>query len=200
MYPVNYDVEYGDGTRSRGLAATGILFSLKALLLIPHFIVLVFVGIAAQIGGYVGYFIVAFTGKYPEGLFKFLRGTLHWYYNTQSWFLGNTDEYPPFTLETPVSYPSQLTAEYGDGTRSRGLAVLGIFFIKLLLAVPHVIIVYVLGFAALIGAWIGFWITLFTGTLPEGLHDFVVGVNRWAARVIAWIAGLTDEYPPFSLT
>ena len=201
MYPVTYDVEYGDGTRSRGLAVLGILFFLKGLLLIPHFIVLIFLYIGAAIGSFVGYFIILFTGRIPEGLFNFVRGTMAWWTATTAWLYGNTDEYPPFALDPPDTYPSQLTAEYGDGTRSRGLAVLGILFgLKYLLALPHLIIVGVLGYAAGIAAWIGFFIVAFTGSLPEGLHDFLVGVNRWNVRVIAWVASLTDEYPPFSLS
>ncbi len=94
-----------------------------------------------------------------------------------------------------------MTADYDDGSRSRGLALAGIlYFIKGLMALPHLIIVGVLGYAAAIAAWVGFFIVAFTGKLPEGLHDFLVGVNRWNVRVYAWFAGLTDKYPPFSLS
>ncbi|HEX9853696.1 MAG TPA: DUF4389 domain-containing protein, partial [Acidimicrobiia bacterium] len=66
-------------------------------------------------------------------------------------------------------------------------------------ALPHLIVVGVLAWAAGIATWIGYWIIAFTGKLPEGLHTFVVGVQRWNSRIIGWIASLTDEYPPFSL-
>ena len=154
MYPVSYDVEYGDGTRSRGLAVLGILFFLKALLLIPHIIVLLFLYIAAAITTFVGYIVVLFTGKLPEGMFNFIRGVMAWWVATTAWLYGNTDEYPPFTLNAPATYPSQLTVDYADGKRSRGLAIAGIlYFIKALMALPHLIIVGVLGYAAGIAAW-----------------------------------------------
>ena len=46
---------------------------------------------------------------------------------------------------------------------------------------------------------IAFFAVLFTGTWPEGMRDYVVGVNRWALRVFAYFIFLTDAYPPFSL-
>ncbi len=198
-YPINYEVEYGNGERSRGLAVAGILWVLKALLLLPHLIVMIFLLLVSMFAAWIGYFAIAFTGKQPEGIANLIRGTISWVNRTQAWLYSTTDEYPPFTFEAP-SYPAQTSVE-GDiyGERSKGWAVLGIFFLKGLAALPHLIILAILGWAAGIAAWIGYWVIAFTGELPRGLHDFFGGYQQWTARTYGWLGSLTDEYPPFTM-
>ena len=97
-------------------------------------------------------------------------------------------------------YPTRFEVDYPE-LPSRGLALLGaLLFIKGLLLIPHVIILYALGIAASLVVYIGFWAVLITGRYPEGLYTFVSGIQRWNYRVGAWLAGLTDRYPPFSLS
>src|SRR5215475_5674958 len=70
---------------------------------------------------------------------------------------------------------------------------------RLLLAIPHFLVLYVLGIAAEVVAVIGWFAALFTGRLPAGLADFLTGWLRWSARVYAYVGLLTDQYPPFAL-
>ena len=71
---------------------------------------------------------------------------------------------------------------------------------KWLLAVPHYVVLFVLGIAALVAIIISWFSILITGRYPEGLYDFVVGVMRWGNRVAAYAFLLvTDVYPPFRL-
>ncbi len=65
--------------------------------------------------------------------------------------------------------------------------------------VAHLAILYVIGIIALLLVFIAQIAILFTGSFPAGLHTFVVGYQRWTARVIAYLAAFTDKYPPFSL-
>jgi len=44
-----------------------------------------------------------------------------------------------------------------------------------------------------------FLVVLFTGSCPRALFDFLRGWMRWQTRMNAWVFGLVDRYPPFSL-
>jgi Domain of unknown function (DUF4389) len=87
-----------------------------------------------------------------------------------------------------------LTAFAGPG-RQRRVTVL----FRLLLVIPHYIVLYALGIAVGIVAVICWFAALFTGRLPAGLADFLVGWLRWSTRVFAYVGLLTDQYPPFTL-
>jgi len=71
----------------------------KWLLAIPHYIILIFLGIAALVIGIVAWFAILFTGRYPKSLFDFVVGLIRWSLRVASYaFLLTTDRYPPFRL------------------------------------------------------------------------------------------------------
>jgi hypothetical protein len=66
------------------------------------------------------------------------------------------------------------------------------------LAIPHFVILYVLGAVAEIASVIAWFAILFTGRLPEGLAGLVSLYIRYSNRVVAYGGFLRDEYPPFA--
>jgi hypothetical protein len=69
------------------------------LLVIPHWIALFVVGIAATIAWLIAFFAVLFTGRWPNGLREFVVGFLRWGVRVSAYSLLLTDEYPPFTTK-----------------------------------------------------------------------------------------------------
>jgi hypothetical protein len=76
----------------------GLIF-VKWLLVIPHVIALLFVGIGAFFVAIAAFFTVLVTGRWPEGMRNFLIGTSRWSMRVSAYFYNMTDVYPPFSLE-----------------------------------------------------------------------------------------------------
>ncbi len=73
---------------------------IKWFLLIPHYIVLWFLSIAAFVCVIIAWFAILFTGRYPRGLFDFVVGVMRWGLRVEAYgFILITDKYPPFSLE-----------------------------------------------------------------------------------------------------
>ena len=71
----------------------------KWLLAIPHYIVLVFLWLAAFFVIIFAWFAILFTGRYPRGLFEFVVGVGRWTNRVTAYaFVLVTDQYPPFSL------------------------------------------------------------------------------------------------------
>ena len=196
------------------------LWLVKWLLAIPHFIVLAFLWVAFVVLSVVAFFAILFTGRYPKGIFEFNLGVLRWTWRVAFYSYGalGTDRYPPFTLGAAPDYPATLDVTY-PGELSRGLVLVKWW----LLAIPHYLILGVLlgggwfawgggwdrdgddwgsgggpGLIALLVLFAGVAL-LFTARYPRGIFDFVLGLDRWVARVVAYAGLMTDTYPPFRL-
>jgi hypothetical protein len=191
------------------------LWLVKWLLAIPHFVVLFFLWLAFVVLTVVAFFAILFTGRYPRGIFDFNVGVLRWTWRVVFYSYGalGTDRYPPFTLHD-AEYPATLELAYPERL-SRGLVLVKWW----LLAIPHYIVVgvflgggyaaaevsdwiWVIGFeAGLIGTLVLFAAValLFTTRYPQGIFDFVLGLDRWVARVAVYAGLMTDTYPPFRL-
>ena len=75
----------------------------------------------------------------------------------------------------------------------------GNVLLRIITAIPHAIVLAILGIVAVILGIIGAISIVVGETMPEGIFNFLRGYVRWQARVYAYMAGLVQEYPPFAL-
>jgi uncharacterized protein DUF4389 len=193
------------------------LWVVKWILAIPHYILLAFLWLTLFVLTIVAFFAILITGRYPRGIFDFNVGVLRWTWRVAFYSYGalGTDRYPPFTLDDVPDYPARLEVAYPEQL-SRGLVLVKWW----LLAIPQYIVTGIfLGGGSYAASKVDHWFwgigfetgligilvlfagvaLVFTGRYPPGLFDFTVGLDRWVARVAAYVLLMRDEYPPFRL-
>jgi hypothetical protein len=138
--------------------------------------------------------MLVFRRKYPRWWFDWNLALTRFSARVSAYAALLTDEYPSTDSEQAV----HINIPYPDAPHdlNRWLPV-----VKWFLAIPHYVVLWFLGMAAMVSVVIAWFAILFTGHYPRALFDFVVGVLRWSLRVAAYAFLLTtDRYPPFSLS
>jgi hypothetical protein len=137
--------------------------------------------------------MIAVRMRYPRWWFDFSRELTRFEARVGAYIALLTDRYPSTVEEQSV----HLDIEYPDVEQdlNRWLPL-----VKWLLAVPHYVVLALLGIGAVFAIVTAWFAILVTGRYPQPLFDYVVGVGRWSVRVNAYAFLLvTDRYPPFSL-
>jgi hypothetical protein len=203
-YPVQFSVDYPDRPLDR------LTTFFRLFVAIPIFIVLGAVSgstwtsssdqtrtaVVVGAGGLLflaPLLMIVFRQKYPRWWFDWNLELLR-FSNRVGVYLALMDDHYPSTDEQQsvhLDYP------YPDVQHdlNRWLPL-----VKWLLAIPHYIVLFFLGIAAVVAVIVAWFVILFTGHYPQGIFTFVEGVIRWNVRVIGYALLLvTDQYPPFRL-
>ena len=184
-YPVTFEADYAE--RRNRLSAF-----FRLILVIPAAIVLYVYGIIASVAIVIAWFAIVITGRYPKGLYEFVAGFTRSLARVTAYGALLGDPYPPFGGADDADYPVRMRFDGPLEHYSRAKT-----FFRFILAIPLVILRYVLHLLLEIGAVAAWFVILITGRLPRGLFDVMVLANSYTARSDAYLYLLTETYPPF---
>ncbi|MEA2335705.1 MAG: hypothetical protein QOG40_2195 [Solirubrobacteraceae bacterium] len=184
-YPVTFEADYAE-QRNR------LTTFFRLLLMIPVAIVLYVFGIVAFIAIVIAWFAIVITGRYPKGLYNFVADFNRFLARVTAYAVLLTDPYPPFSGGADPAYPvrMQFAGPLEGYNRLKTL-------FRLILAIPIMVMRYVMGLLLEIGAIAAWFVILVTGKMPRGLFDLMVLANSYTARSDAYLYLLTETYPPF---
>ena len=200
-YPVRFSIDYPES--SRRLTA---LFRL--VLAIPILILLSLVSGAAPTGDTTEYqgmtllvaggllwlppmLMILFRRKYPRWWFDWNLELIRFVTRVEAYLMLLRDDYPSTDerqgVHIDVPYPDV------EGQLNRFLPL-----VKWILAIPHYVVLAIIGSLAFLVTIIAWFAILIVGRYPRELFLFVEGTLRWGMRVTAYAFLLTtDRYPPF---
>ncbi len=192
---VNFSIDY-----SLAYSRLGAFLRLSGVFLIgliPHFIVFIIYLALSLILGILNHIVVLTTSRPVEDFQAILEKTLRYYLSINASLLGIVEEMPVFTGNDDIDYPLQLNITYSLRSSSimaaLRLSVVGI----LLISLPHILILSLLTVALPAIFLIGIISVLITRRWPHYLFDFMSVYYSSVAKILAFIMGLVDRYPPF---
>jgi hypothetical protein len=162
----------------------------RLILVIPHLIWLTLWGIAASLAVIVAWVVGIVMGRVPDVLHDFLAAFLRYENHVFAYLSLTADPYPAFTSDVP--YPVDL--EIAPAARQNRLTIL----FRVLLAIPAVIVLYVLRLVAEVVSFLSWFYALFTGNMNRGMRDLLAYWLRYEAQTVGYLLLLTSRYPSFS--
>jgi len=168
------------------------------ILAIPHVAIVYVLGTVSEVIAVISWFAILFTGRLPAGLANFQAMYVRYSLRTATYFGFLREEYPAFSFASTASDPgddARVRVELAPQLEGRNRLTTAF---RLILAIPHLVVLAVLSVALFVVGVIAFFAVLFTGRWPAGLRDFALRVGRWWVQVQAYLLLLTDEYPPFT--
>ncbi len=184
-YPVTFEVDYVE-QRNRLTAFFRLILAIPLLIWAYLYAIVAFIAIV------LAWFAIVFTARYPQGLYDFVARYTRFVTRMLAYLDLLCDPYPPFGGSEQPNYPVRMQFAGPLERYSRVKTLL-----RIILAIPIVILRYVMGLLLQIGAFAAWIVIVSTGKLPRGLFDLMVLANSYTARSDAYLYLLTETYPPF---
>lgn len=188
MYPVRYEADFNP-TPNRWTTF------FRLLLAIPWFIVGAFWGLVFIFTHLFAWVAIIVLGRYPQWLYDFNAGVVRFSIRTSAWIYLQTDAWPPFSLSDDPDYPVRVEI----GPRPERQSRLKALFRWILVLPVALVLSYGTSYIQMLAGLVAWLTIVFRGYLPEGVNSMMTFVNGFHARVLGYLAFLTDAYPPIGL-
>jgi hypothetical protein len=185
QYPVGFEMDYAV-TRSR------LTTFFRGLLAIPHIIMLYAYTIVFFFAYVIAWFALLFTGRWPDGLYRFVGGYLRYITRVAAYLYLGTDAYPPFNGGEDPAYPVRVPIAPPLASYSR----LKVFF-RGIYAILALVIRYAMGIVIAFVAFLSWFAIVVTGRQPESLQNALHFALAYTTRADALLFLVTETYPPF---
>ncbi len=160
----------------------------RLLLAIPHLIWLYLWGIVALLAAIVNWFATLIRGTSPDGLHRFLSTYVRYATHVYAYIYLTANPFPGFAGQEG-SYPVEISIE-GPIEQNRWTVAF-----RIILAIPALMVASAYGGLAGIGAFLGWFVALFTGEMPRGLRNAQTLALRYSAQTYGYVFLLTPSYP-----
>lgn len=160
----------------------------RFLLFLPHLVWLVLWGIAALLAAVAGWFATLVLGRLPDPLHRFLGAYLRYQTHVEAFLFLVGNPFPGFT-GTAGTYPVDVEID-PPAPQNRWKTAF-----RLLLAIPALIVSGALDSALFVAAFLGWFVGLALGRMPESLRNLGAYALRYSAQTYGYLYLLTDGYP-----
>jgi hypothetical protein len=160
----------------------------RFLLFLPHLVWILLWTIALFFAVVAGWFAALVTGRLPNALYRFVSAYIRYQAHITAYLFVIANPFPGFT-GAPGIYPLDIDID-PPGPQRRIVTLFRLF-----LAIPALLVSSALGGALFVAGVFGWFVSLFTGRMPEGLRNLGAFSIRYGAQVYAYLYLLTERYP-----
>ena len=160
----------------------------RLILAIPHLFWLYIWVIVALLVAIVNWFATLAMGRSPRGLHEFLVRYLRYQTHVWAYFYLAADPYPQFSGKEGT-YPVDLEVDPPEAQRRL------VTFFRLVLALPAFALIYALSSVPATAAFLGWFVCIVLGRMPQGLRNFNAYFVRYQSQVFGYAFLLTSRYP-----
>jgi hypothetical protein len=162
--------------------------AIRWILLLPQFIVLIFVSIGGVLVAIAAWFSALVLGRVPDSMASYLRIVVRWNTRVSASNLLLTDVYPPYDGVEDVNYP--IGVEFPPSGRLNRWSVL----FRIILIVPAYFVASCIQFGILAFSIVLWIAALILGRLPDPMYRAAATALRYNARLYSYAWMLTSEY------